>query len=437
MASPTPNKGYTYPTHGGNVNSWDTPLNADFDTIDLNVGGYYPITTTSTAITPIFNSSNATVPSTATVITVASSFAYNMFYSYNGTMTNNQQLQLPSAGAFYVINNNSSGAFSLTIGTSAAGTTPTIAQSGTNVIACDGKNIYVANTFGTMNASQLLGNSSTSAAIPSGINLGTNLTFTSSTSTLNANFSFNPASQQPNYISGLTLSTAGGSGTFGIAVGGANDTTNASVMLLASAYTKTTASWALGTAAGGLDTGAIAINSWYHVYLIQRPDTGVVDVLFSLSATAPTLPASYTLFRRIGSIKTNASSQWILFTQVSNRFIWSTSVTDISNALTSTSRVNVALSVPTGVVVNALFRALFQSGGFQAIVFTSLLEADQAPSAASGGFGDLQIPTGSGSNTAGNFSRLTNTSAQIGQRCTDAGSHYSVFTYGWEDTRGT
>jgi hypothetical protein len=59
----------------------------------------------------------------------------------------------------------------------------------------------------------------------------------------------------------------------------------------------------LGTAAGALDTGAIANSTWYHVWLIERVDTGVVDVLFSLSATAPTMPANYTRKRRIGSMK--------------------------------------------------------------------------------------------------------------------------------------
>jgi hypothetical protein len=90
----------------------------------------------------------------------------------------------------------------------------------------------------------------------------------------------------PNYISGLTLSTAGSSATFGVAVGVACNTTNVSAMRLASAYTKTTSTWALGTAAGSLDTGTIANSTWYYPYLIQRTDTGVVDVLTSLAPGA-------------------------------------------------------------------------------------------------------------------------------------------------------
>jgi hypothetical protein len=97
------------------------------------------------------------------------------------------------------------------------------------------------------------------------------------------------------YLSGLTLSTAGASATFGIAAGAANDTASGGMMTLASAYTKTTSSWVVGTGNGALDTGAIANSTWYHVYLIKRIDTGVVDILISGSATSPTMPTGYTL----------------------------------------------------------------------------------------------------------------------------------------------
>ena len=49
---------------------------------------------------------------------------------------------------------------------------------------------------------------------------------------------------------------------------------------------------------------AAIANTDYYVYLIKRVDTDVVDAIFSASATAPTLPTNYTLFRRIGSIST-------------------------------------------------------------------------------------------------------------------------------------
>ena len=63
-----------------------------------------------------------------------------------------------------------------------------------------------------------------------------------------------------------------------------------------------------GTASGaanGLDTGALAISSWYSVWVIWN---GVTTAgLLSLSATAPTLPAGYTHKARIGWIQTDGT----------------------------------------------------------------------------------------------------------------------------------
>jgi hypothetical protein len=88
-----------------------------------------------------------------------------------------------------------------------------------------------------------------------------------------------------------------------IAAGGCVDSTGVDVLTLAATLTKQLdAAWAVGTNAGGLDTGAIG-NSDYYIWLIKRVDTQVVDALFSLSSTAPTMPANYTLKRLIGWFK--------------------------------------------------------------------------------------------------------------------------------------
>ena len=46
----------------------------------------------------------------------------------------------------------------------------------------------------------------------------------------------------------------------------------------------------------GLDTGSLAANTWYYLFLIYNPTTSTVASLYSLSATAPTLPTGYTAF---------------------------------------------------------------------------------------------------------------------------------------------
>lgn len=55
----------------------------------------------------------------------------------------------------------------------------------------------------------------------------------------------------------------------------------------------------------GLDTGTVAANTWYYLYLIS--DGTLVRGLFSLSATNPTLPSGYTYFARVGAVRTGAS----------------------------------------------------------------------------------------------------------------------------------
>lgn len=267
------------------------------------------------------------------------------------------------------------------------------------------------------------------------VTVGTNLALSNLTNppTLTATFTVPPATVT-NYLTGLTLSTAGGSGTFGIAAGEANDSTNAGTMFLNSAYTKTTASWALGTGNGGLDTGAIANTTWYHAFLIQRVDTGVTDILFSLSPTSPTLPTNYTLFRRIGSMKTDASAHWLAFTQVGDEFVWAAQVTDLSSQNSNGVRSSVTLAgIPTGIVVMAHFRAgqINGASGNMITLFTSLVENDVA---AAGANADLQLQANSAQ--AADFDRLTNTAAQIGFRTSSTNGTVSSSTYGWRDTRG-
>lgn len=52
-----------------------------------------------------------------------------------------------------------------------------------------------------------------------------------------------------------------------------------------------------------LDTGTIAIDSWYAIWVIAKPD-GTTGTLASLSATAPTMPTGYTFKARLGWVRT-------------------------------------------------------------------------------------------------------------------------------------
>lgn len=190
------------------------------------------------------------------------------------------------------------------------------------------------------------------------------------------------------YIYGLTYANNVSDATndIDIATGGAMDATNAWFMPLASSLTKRLdAAWAVGTNQGGLDTGSIG-NSDYYIWLIGRTDQTVVDVLYSLSSTAPTMPASYTFKRLIGWFKRVAATivPFLVYELEGGGITmnWVTPTLDINlaNAPTTTRRTD-AVKVPLNFATTAHVRVMMidNSSGFNAIV-CSPDEADVAPS---------------------------------------------------------
>ena len=245
------------------------------------------------------------------------------------------------------------------------------------------------------------------------------------------------------YLAGCGLSNNGTDATndIDIAVGSARDSTNAEDMVLASALTKRLdAAWAVGTNQGGLDTGSIA-NGTYHVWLIKRSDTDVVDVLFSTSASAPTMPTNYDYKRRIGAIL-RESATIIPFTQTGDHFARSNSVLDISANNPGTSAVTRTLSVPTGVRVDALIGVEIQETaaiGPAAVYISDLSTTDEAPAVS--GHSDVTPAANVASrsqNGAGRQNVMTNTSAQVRSRVSNSAASTTLYirTFGWVDTRG-
>ena len=73
------------------------------------------------------------------------------------------------------------------------------------------------------------------------------------------------------------------------------------------------------TGLNGIDTGNIAESTWYYAYIVGDSN-GVNGTggLISLSANSPTLPAGFDVYRRLGAIYSNASSQFDIFYTVGN-----------------------------------------------------------------------------------------------------------------------
>lgn len=152
-------------------------------------------------------------------------------------------------------------------------------------------------------------------------------------------------------IYGLTYANSG-TDSIAVASGGAMDSTGVYFMVGAALTKNVTTAWAVGSVAGGLDTGAVG-NSDYYIWMIARPDTGVVDYLFSLSSTAPTMPTNYTYkrligwFKRVGAV--NVAFTTYELTGGGIQLAWNAPTTDVSLANTlTTSRRTDALKVPLG-----------------------------------------------------------------------------------------
>lgn len=168
------------------------------------------------------------------------------------------------------------------------------------------------------------------------------------------------AAYPPMFIQGLTYANNGSDATndLDIAAGAARDATDTINMRLASALTKQSdAAWAVGTNAGALDTGAVG-NSDYYIWLIKRSDTGVVDVLFSLSASAPTMPTNYDYKRLIGWFKRSGGAIVAFKTYEAEggglELNWNVPTLDVNlaNTLTTTRRTD-AVKAPLDFSVEA------------------------------------------------------------------------------------
>ncbi len=103
--------------------------------------------------------------------------------------------------------------------------------------------------------------------------------------------------------------------TFTVAAGAASNSTNINDVVLPAVVTNTITS----VGVNGVDVAAAIASTFYSVYVIGD-STGykATASLLSLSATAPSLPSGYDMFRRIGYVKTDGSALLLKFWQYGN-----------------------------------------------------------------------------------------------------------------------
>jgi len=133
MGTPTPNKGYTLPTVNGDLNIWGTELNTSLSIIDLNMGG-------NAAVNVAGN----------TDVTPNASQAQNLVQTLSGVLTGNIGYLLPAAGGFYIIQNDATGAFNITVKTVAMGSVGVVAPQGVaTLVYSDGTDVMLVSSAST------------------------------------------------------------------------------------------------------------------------------------------------------------------------------------------------------------------------------------------------------------------------------------------------
>ena len=129
--------------------NWDTPLNANFTTINDALG-----TTESVSITTLD-------------VTLTSTQAEKMRIALSGTLTGNRTLYFPSGtSGFWIISNNTTGSYTITVSNVAGSATANVSQGNSTILISDGTNFYQANDMGTNPPGTMIQFAGTSA--PSG-----------------------------------------------------------------------------------------------------------------------------------------------------------------------------------------------------------------------------------------------------------------------------
>jgi hypothetical protein len=193
------------------------------------------------------------------------------------------------------------------------------------------------------------------------------------------------------------------------------------------------ANWVVGNDQGGLDTGTVAADTWYHCYAIYNPVSKNVDFLFSTSASSPTLPTGYTKKKRVGSILTNSSSNILGFIQKEKHFYYKDPILDFSVS-SSASRTNQTISTPLG-FKSIAFANVYWSGTGRDTYFSSPEATDLAPSSTVSPLISLSniaglADTGLG---FGDFQVMTDSSSQISLRSSGTGATIRFATLGYID----
>jgi hypothetical protein len=246
------------------------------------------------------------------------------------------------------------------------------------------------------------------------------------------------------YISGFNLTWVSGT-SITVGAGMATDSSNAVSINNNASITKGIGAWAAGNGGGAIDTGVFTASKTYFWFVIRNPTSSVVDALFSLSPTAPTLPSGYTQFRRIGALLTDTTPNWLSFMQDGDTFSLATAIAGVGVSNPGTVAFTIALNTPLGLRVEAkVFLGVLANAGAadQAISWYATeagWPADLVPNFSTVVSTSAYASTMTGTLVIGGINYIfTNTAGQIRCRVQQSASGTTLrwITYGWRDLRG-
>jgi len=240
------------------------------------------------------------------------------------------------------------------------------------------------------------------------------------------------------YITGLTLSNNAIdlNNDIDIAIGKCASDAGEKLSLDSVLTKQLDAIWAIGSDAGGLFSGAKAINTWYHVFLIKKDSDGTIDAGFDTSVTALNIPAGYTAYRRIGSVLTDAAGNITPFIQHGDYFNWLLPQYDLGSSLT-TARVEHVFSSPLGIdtLVRIDVSAIDTSTAATRLRVYSPYADDDVVNDGNATF-NAYVGTTQGSNAGFQVEILTNKLSQVSLRVSIVGLTFYFKTVGYTDFRG-
>ena len=409
---------------GGNP---EVPINDAFDSIYGKDGKWYVAATADADV------NLSTLVETGKLV----AHKYKVF-EFTGAMTADRAVTLPNAMGQYAAWNNTTGGFKLTFATVAAGASVDVLAGEKVLLAVDpGNDVH---DFGGQGSKIKITSSDTTAR-----ELNDKVVVVGDL----AKATLNPAGDEDleltaflpaGYITGFALLN-GTDAAHDIDHGvgecrGDGDTNDA--VLSSTLVKQIDAAWAEGTALGGLFSGTVANDTWYHNLLIRKNSDGTIDGGFDTSITGANKPSGWTVMKRLGSVLSDGTANILGFTHLAEHgiFLWDDPPLDITVADQSTTAVLRTLSVPPGIRVKALVRVRISHASAQRLVLLRSPDSDdEAPSASAAPL--LSLVTGSGGGEVfGDFEVYTNTSGQIATRADGTATDLDIVTLGWQEAPG-